>query len=150
MTVRLQPAEVKEKFKFSVPLQIRFSDIDGYMHVNNGVYFNYMEHARALYLHQVCHWDFGKIGAVVANINLDFYKPINFFDQLQAYVRGIYIGSSSFKLEQVLMGNKKNGAAVVFSRAAITMVTVDLKTMKTIPLPAEYAAKIRQQDGLEA
>src|SRR5690554_3658128 len=146
----LLPEEVKEKFKFSVPIQIRFSDIDGYMHVNNGVYFNFMEHSRALYLHHVCQWDMLKIGAVVANIILDFYKPINFLDQVEAYVRCIYLGSSSFKLEQVLMGNKKNGEAVVFSRAAITMVTVDLKTMKSIPLPDEYVAKIRRQDGLEA
>lgn len=150
MTALLLPEEVKEKFRFSVPIQIRFSDIDGYMHVNNGVYFNFMEHSRALYLHQVCNWDIGKIGAVVANINLDFYKPINFLDQVEAYVRCIHLGSSSFKLEQVLIGNKKDKGSVVFSRAAITMVTVDLKTMKSIPLPNEYVAKIRRQDGLEA
>jgi len=150
MAIPLQAEEVKENFKFSVPIQIRFSDIDGYMHVNNGVYFNYMEHARALYLHQVCQWDFVQIGAVVANINLDFHKPINFFDQIQAYVRCVHLGSSSFKLEQVLMGNKTNGGATVFSRAIITMVTVDLKSMKSLSLPDEYVAKIRQQDGLEA
>ena len=150
MAIPLQAEEVKENFKFSVPIQIRFSDIDGYMHVNNGVYFNYMEHARALYLHQVCQWDFVQIGAVVANVNLDFHKPINFFDQIQAYVRCVHLGSSSFKLEQVLMGNKTNGGATVFSRAIITMVTVDLKSMKSLSLPDEYVAKIRQQDGLEA
>jgi len=150
MAIPLQAEEVKENFKFSVPIQIRFSDIDGYMHVNNGVYFNYMEHARALYLHQVCQWNFVQIGAVVANVNLDFHKPINFFDQIQAYVRCVHLGSSSFKLEQVLMGNKTNGGATVFSRAIITMVTVDLKSMKSLSLPDEYVAKIRQQDGLEA
>lgn len=150
MAEKYHPADVEKAFKFSIPLQIRFSDIDGYMHVNNGVFFNYMEHARALYLYQVCQWDFVKIGAVVANINLDFYKPVNFFDQPRAYVRCIRLGTSSFTLEQVLMGDKKSGETVVFTRALITMVTVDMNTMKPHALPDEYLAKIRQQDGLEA
>lgn len=150
MNRKYHPEEVTSGFKFFVPLQIRFSDIDGYLHVNNGVYFNLMEHARALYLHQVCQWDFVNIGAVVANINLDFYTPINLFDQLRAYVRCNHLGKSSFLLEQVLMGTKEDGEAVVFSKAMITMVTISLKTMKSSPLPEEYAVKIRQQDGLEA
>src|SRR5690606_28125291 len=142
MNKKYHPEEVASGFKFFVPVQIRFSDIDGYMHVNNGVYFNYMEHARALYLHQVCQWDFLTHGAVVANINLDFYKPVNFFDQLRAYVRCIHVGTTSFSLEQVLMGTKEKGETVVFSKAVITMVATDLKTMKPSSLPEEYAVKI--------
>lgn len=144
------PEEVQQAFNFQVPLQVRFSDIDGYMHVNNGVFFNYLEHGRALYLHQVCRWDFSTIGAVVANINLNFYQPINFFDELQAYVRCIRLGTASFTLEQVLMGKKLHGDAVVFAAASVTMVTIDLKTMKPSPLPEDYGTKIREQDGLVA
>lgn len=149
MGKKYHPEEVRRGFEFFVPIQIRFSDIDGYMHVNNGIYFNYMEHARALYLHQVCHWDFLKTGAVVANINLDFLKPIHFFDEPRSYVRCISLGTSSFVLEQVLMGLKKAGEEVVFAKAEVTMVTVDMKTHKPTPLPDEYAAKIRQQDDLK-
>ena len=144
------PEEIQQAFKFHVPLQVRFSDIDGYMHVNNGVFFNYLEHARALYLHQVCRWDFSTIGAVVANINLDFYQPINFFDELQAYVRCVRLGTTSFTFEQVLMGKKHHGHAVVFAGASVTMVTIDMKTMKPSPLPDDYGTKIRKQDGLVA
>lgn len=144
------PDSVRKEFGFYVPVQIRFSDIDGYMHVNNGIYFNYMEHARALYLHQVCQWDFHQTGAVVANIHLDFIKPLHFFDQPQSYVRCIKLGKTSFVLEQVLMGQKKNGEEVVFARADITMVTVDMITHKPAPLPVDYAAKIRKHERLEA
>src|SRR5690606_4690085 len=142
MSKKYHPEEVANGFKFFIPLQIRFSDIDGYMHVNNGVYFNYMEHARALYLHQVCQWDFSNHGAVVDYISLDFYKLVNFFDQLRVYVRCIQVCTTSFSLEQVLMGTKENGEAVFFSKAVITMVAVDLKTMKPSSLPEEYAVKI--------
>lgn len=143
---KYHPEEVNQIFKFSVPLQVRFSDIDGYMHVNNGVYFNYMEHGRALYLSQVCQWDFSKIGALVANVNLDFLLPIYFFDELHVYVRCIRLGTTSFTLEQVLMGGKKSGKPKIFAQASITMVTIDMKTMKPFPLPDEYGTKIRLQD----
>lgn len=150
MADKPQPDEIQNSFKYSVPIQVRFSDIDPYMHVNNGVYFNYLEHARALYLYEVCQWDFVAIGAVVANIQLDFFQPIRFFDNLKGYVRCIRIGTTSFTLEQVLMGITKSGGQVVFAKAAVSMVTIDMKTMKPSPLPEEYGAKIRRQDGLIA
>jgi acyl-CoA thioester hydrolase len=44
--------QLRADFSFSTPIQLRFSDIDGYLHVNNGVYFSYFEHARAVFLYQ--------------------------------------------------------------------------------------------------
>jgi acyl-CoA thioester hydrolase len=143
------PDDVRKEFGFYLPVHIRFSDIDGYMHVNNGIYFNYMEHARAMYLHQICQWDFHKTGAVVANINIDFIKPLHFFDQPQSYVRCSNLGTTSFELKQVLMGKNNFGVEEVYSKAAIIMVTVDLNTHKTSPVPVEYASKIRRYEGLE-
>ncbi|HLT08138.1 MAG TPA: acyl-CoA thioesterase [Cyclobacteriaceae bacterium] len=145
---KYQPEEIHQSFKYAIPLQVRFSDIDGYMHVNNGVYFNYMEHARANYLHKVCGWDATKIGAVVANVNLDFYQPIHFLDEPTAYVRCTRLGSSSFTLEQVLMGKKQEGHEVIFAKATITMVSVDIRSMMPSPLPEAYRTKIQQHEGL--
>ena len=141
--------QIKSEFGFNVPVQIRFSDIDVYLHVNNGVFFNYFEHARALYLSQVYDWDFLKIGAVVANVNINFLKPIHLQDTVHAYVRCVSIGTSSFVLEQVLLGKKQDGIEVVFSTAKTTMVTIDLESMKPHPIPEEYALKIREREGLE-
>ena len=33
--------QLRAEFSFTTPIQLRFSDIDGYLHVNNGVYFSY-------------------------------------------------------------------------------------------------------------
>ncbi|PSL02651.1 acyl-CoA thioesterase [Cecembia rubra] len=137
--------DIKSSFSFSVPIQIRFSDIDGYMHVNNGVYFSYLEHARAAYLYQVCNWDIMKIGTVVANINLDFKVPIHILDQPSAYVRCIHIGNSSFVLEQVLMGAVESGETKIFAQALVTMVSVDMNTMRPVPVPLEYASKMSEK-----
>lgn len=135
--------DVKSSFSFSIPIQIRFSDIDGYMHVNNGVYFSYFEHARAAYLHQICDWDIMKTGTVVANINIDYRLPLHIKDQVKVYVRCPHIGNSSFVLEQVLMGMTENGEIRIFSQAMTTMVSVDMQNMKPVPVPEEYALKLK-------
>lgn len=135
--------EVKSSFSFSIPIQIRYSDIDGYMHVNNGIYFNYFEHARAQYLFQVCDWDILEIGTVVANVNLDFFRPMHVLDLPIAYVRCIEVGKSSFVLEQVLMGFTSNGEEKVFASAMSTMVSVDMKSMRPTPVPPEYVSKMQ-------
>ncbi|WP_194777127.1 acyl-CoA thioesterase [Pararhodonellum marinum] len=145
---KISPEKVIEAFRFSTPIQVRYSDIDGYMHVNNGVYFAYLEHVRALYLHQVCGWDIMETGTVVANINLDFLKPIHVFDQPQGHVRCARLGNSSFVLEQVIMGQTEQFETAVFALAATTMVSVDMKTMKPVPIPDIYAKRIRDWDRL--
>lgn len=85
---------------------------------------------------------------VVVNIHIDFSQSIQFFDKLKGLVCCARIGTTSFTLEQVLMASRKSVEEVVFARATITMVTIDMKTMKPSPLPDDYGTKIRQQDGL--
>lgn len=137
--------DVRSSFSFSVPLQVRFSDIDGYMHVNNGVYFSYLEHARALYLYQQCGWDVMDVGTVVADLHISYKKPIHAFDRVSAFVRCKSVGNSSFVLEQVLAGTTEKGEEAIYATASVVMVSVDMKTMKPTPVPTQYRVKLEQK-----
>lgn len=141
---RYQPEDVKASFSFSIPIQVHFSDIDGYMHVNNGIFFNYLEHGRAAFLYQVCGWDVMKVGTVVANINIDYRLPIHMLDRPHVFVKCSNIGNTSFVLEQVIMGETEQGDLRVFAQASTTMVAVDMKTMSPVRVPEEYASKLRE------
>ncbi len=46
----------REDFKHSVPVQMRFSDVDGFGHVNNGVYNDYYDIGRMYYMRDVLGW----------------------------------------------------------------------------------------------
>jgi acyl-CoA thioester hydrolase len=138
----IDPAEIQREIEFSTPIQIRFSDIDGYYHVNNGIYFNYFEHARAVYLYEVCIWDIMAVGTVVARIEIDYLLPIHLEDQVQAYVQCSRTGNSSFDLTQYLIGKRKDGSRQVFATCKCTMVAVDIKTMRPVSIPAEYLSKM--------
>lgn len=133
---------LKDKFLFSIPIQIRFSDIDGYLHVNNGVYFSYFEHARAAFLDQVCAWDVLAVGAVVGRIEIDYLRSIHLEDKVEAFVRCSRIGNSSFDLEQILVGKDKQGAEVIFAKCRCVMISVDMKSMKPVAVPQEYREKL--------
>jgi acyl-CoA thioester hydrolase len=133
---------LRDNFLFSIPIQVRFSDIDGYLHVNNGVYFSYFEHARAAFLHEVCKWDVLSFGAVVGRIEIDYLRSIHLEDKVEAFVRCSRIGNSSFYLEQVLVGKDKQGAEVVYAKCRCVMISVDMKTMKPVAVPQKYREKL--------
>ena len=140
--IKFDPAQLEREITFSLPIQIRFSDIDGYMHVNNGIYFNYFEHARAVFLEQVCQWDIMKVGCVVGRIEMDYFRPIHVDDTLKALVKCSRIGNSSFDLEQYLVGETKTGEHYTFAKSKCILVSVDMKSMKPMPLPEIYRAKL--------
>ena len=61
-------------FHHSIPVQIRFNDIDMLGHVNNTVYFSFFDLGKARYFEEVKkgHFDLSHIDIVVANINVNF------------------------------------------------------------------------------
>jgi acyl-CoA thioester hydrolase len=142
---QVDPAQIQREIDFSTPIQIRFSDIDGYSHVNNGVYFSYFEHSRAVYLYEVCEWDIMSIGTVVARIEIDYMKPVHLEDAIKCFVHCTRTGNSSFDLEQYLVGESKAGGSFVFAKCKCTMVAVDMKTMRPVPIPANSLSKLTQK-----
>ncbi|MFD2033328.1 acyl-CoA thioesterase [Belliella marina] len=148
MMKKMTIGEVKSSFSFFVPIQVRYSDIDGYLHVNNGIYFNYFEHARAAYLYKVCDWDIMTLGTVVANVNIDYFTPIHAHDSPVVYIKCTHVGNSSFVLEQVVLGQTHDGEEKIFAKASTTMVCIDMKTMKPVPVPKEYASKMKNSSSV--
>ena len=65
-------------FRHTLPLQLRFNDIDLLGHVNNSVYFSFYDLGKARYFETVKaqNIDWKKADVVVANVNADFLSPI--------------------------------------------------------------------------
>ncbi|TNF39483.1 MAG: acyl-CoA thioesterase [Cytophagales bacterium] len=141
---KVNPAEIRSAFTFSKPIQVRFSDIDRYLHVNNGIYFSYFEHARAVFLYEACGWNVLTVGTVVGRVEIDYLRPIHMEDQVEALVRCTRVGNSSFDLDQYLVGKNAASEELVFAKCKCILVSVDMKTMKPVPVPAEYRAKLEQ------
>lgn len=123
-----------DQFKFSVPLTVRFSDVDMYGIVNNAVTISYLEYARIEYLEHLElmeNWlDLsGKTAPVVANMQCDYVKPIVYNEKLMIYVKVNHVGNSSVDIHYL----GKNAENDVVFTARTTMVQVEKETGKGFP-----------------
>lgn len=67
------------EFHHSLPIQLRFNDVDKFGHVNNTVYFSFYDLGKTEYFASVCPGvDWEKDGIVVVHIEADFLAQIFF------------------------------------------------------------------------
>ncbi len=130
-----------ECFKFNLPLQLRWNDMDALGHVNNAVFVTYFEVARGHYMLKACPgWDWHKHMFLIGNINIDLRKEMLLSaEDAQVLMRTSKIGTKSFVLEYAII-SKKNNEIIVHATGTTTQIMYDMKTRKTI----EVADWVRQ------
>ncbi|WP_332649773.1 acyl-CoA thioesterase [Lysinibacillus sp. 54212] len=99
------------EFKFSVGVQVRFSETDMFGHLNNTVTFTYFEFARIEYLKSLglmTNWQQEEVQniLVVADLQCDYLKQVFFDEKLEIYVRTARIGTSSIDLHYLAKNEK--------------------------------------------
>ncbi len=122
-------------FKFTIPIQIRFSDLDIYNHVNHAVFLSYSEYARVSYTQELIKNNPNyKVSWIIANVNIDYFKQLLLTDQLILGVRTLKIGSKSATL---LVGFwiKKDNNFENIAISSVTAVCFDFKSQTSILIP---------------
>ena len=91
-------------FKHSLPIQIRFNDLDVFSHVNNAVIQEYFDLGRLHYLQKVLEGELktGNNTLVVASIKTDFMEPIFLEDSIVVKTSVFQIGNKSLQMIQQL------------------------------------------------
>ncbi|MCC8186824.1 MAG: acyl-CoA thioesterase [Bacteroides sp.] len=94
-------------FRHSLPIQLRFNDVDKFGHVNNSVYFSYYDLGKAEYFATVRpDLDWEKEGIVVVHLEVDFLAQIFATDPIAVETTVAEIGTKSMKLIQRVVDNK--------------------------------------------
>lgn len=133
------------QFRHVIPVQIRFSDVDQFGHMNNSVYFSLYDLAKTSYLRDVFgHQDWTKFAMVVANVNADFISPVFFTDDLIIETTVLHLGNKSFTLLQRAVD--KNSREVK-CQCRTVMVAFDVEQQLPIPIPQEYKEAISKYEG---
>lgn len=117
---------------FSTPIELRFSDLDLYGHVNSVVYFAYLETARVKLLST--HFSAlmeQQIFTLVAHAECDYRLPILLGDTLIVTLTLPRIGTSSFDIDYQL----HNGNNTVYATARTTLVCFDNRNKITVAVP---------------
>lgn len=122
-----------------IEIEVRFSDIDAYGHVNNAVFFTYLETARTrLFLEKFI--EFGDDGLLflVAKAECEYRKPIDLADRVIVSMHIARIGNSSFDIDYRLHDN--NGTT--YAEANTVMVCYDRKQNRPVSVPAELKSAV--------
>ena len=93
--------QIPDTFRFSIPLPMRWNDMDALGHVNNIYYFEYFQIARAEYMLQASNqWDWTKNMFVIAHIACDYYRELTLFSGSPIIkTRTTAISNKSFEME---------------------------------------------------
>lgn len=126
---------------FSTSIEVRFRDLDALGHVNNAVYFTYFEEGRKHFSRKVFGVsDISDFKFIMAHIQCDFIRPIQFNDHviLQMWVKNI--GTKSFSFEYRLVDFSDE--AMVYAAGKSIQVCYDYETNRSIEVPAEMRERL--------
>lgn len=130
-----------ERFAFRHRLDVRFRDCDALGHVNNAVYFTYLEQCRLTYWRQMTGEGSPLSRVIVARAECDYRAPARFGDQLEIRLSIGEIGRSSFALLYAIV-DVASGRLVAEGRTV--MVTYDYAAGRSVPIPDETRQLLEQ------
>ena len=114
---------------FTIPIDVRFNDVDGMGHVNNALYLTYLEHCRMRFFTEVAgsksERDFPFI---LAHAALDYKSPIKMNAQPQVKMWTSRIGGKSWDFDYEIKDRK---TAVVYATGKTVQVAYDYKLEKS-------------------
>ena len=130
--------EHKKKLIHVTRLTIRWGDMDAYGHVNNAVYFRYMEQARIDLLEALgVTIDTRVQGPVIVHAACTFLAPLNYPGEVEVRVFGGELGRSSIPTRYEL---RKVGEETLYAHGEAKIVWIDVTTGRSVPLPDELRA----------
>ena len=123
----------------SIPIQIRFSDIDMNHHVNNAVYFTYMENARsAVLMDEMMKYHSEGIQMVVSEASCKYKRPIKLDDKLVCDVSATAVRPTSFDINYIFR-NAETG--IICAEGTTRMVLFNENSNRPMVIPEWFTKK---------
>jgi acyl-CoA thioester hydrolase len=125
------------KLVHSVSVPIRWGDMDAQGHVNNTIYFRYMEQARVEWLESLREraGDADGLGSVIVNASCTFILPLCYPGTIDVRMFVDTPGRSSLDSHYEMWMNDRK-----YAEGSARIVWVDQRTQRSTPLPAKVLA----------
>lgn len=131
------PTPVTEPFAralATIPLHVRWRDLDAFNHVNNSSYLTFLEESRLQWLRTVPgEWFSAHAMPVMAAVELHYRKPIEWPAEIDVLLSCERLGNSSMTIGNRIVD--RNNASIVYADGNVVMVWVDPATGASVPLP---------------
>ena len=132
-----------KKYYHTIPVQIRFNDVDMAQHVNNSAYNEFFDLGRISYFRNVFGRtiDFNGISMVIASIRIDFFQPVFLDDLIKVQTKVISFGNKSLEMLQEVV---REGETEPTASSTTVMVCYDYTRHLSVALPVEWKQKINE------
>lgn len=121
-------------------MAIRWGDMDAFGHVNNTVYFRYLEQARIEWLETlgrpIDHFQ----GPVLVNAQCSFLRQLRYPGDIEVYCRMGTVGRSSVEMTYEI--RRVDSPDVIVAEGSSKLVWIDFKLEKSVPLPDAVREKL--------
>lgn len=125
-------------YRHTLPITIRFADMDAMGHVNNATYLTYFESARIAYALEIFRLgDVAQLGMILAKMTVEYKLPLTLGDEIVVYTRCSRLGTKSFDLEAQILRFQAGKTQVAATGQAV-MVTYDYASEQTVAVPAAW------------
>ena len=139
----------KDLFRFATSIRVRWRDLDALNHVNNAVYFTYLEQARVGYMTELglVTGVPSDIGFILAEASCQFKSPLTSGELVTVFIRVSELGKASFVFEYRVEGEDHRLAAEAHS----TQVCYDYQNKHPVHMCDEWReAIIGYEPGLRS
>ena len=123
------------------PVQVRFSDVDVYRHVNNVVYFEYFQEARIRMFMELGRGlaRTSALQVVIAQADVDYLAPILLrAEPYDCRSQVVHVGRTSLVIESEIADGDRP-----LARARVVLVFFDPETQRPTEPSAEYQERLR-------
>ncbi|NLP64275.1 acyl-CoA thioesterase [Paraburkholderia sacchari] len=138
---------------FEMTMPIRWGDMDAFGHVNNTVYFRYMEQVRISWFEHIGAGGESRErgdgqGPVIVNASMDFLKQLHYPGDIVCTMTVGEPGRSSFDTGFEL--RRVDDPDTVYARGNARCVWIDYAAGKSVPIPDSLRATIENAPLVKA
>jgi acyl-CoA thioester hydrolase len=135
---------------FEMSMPIRWGDMDAFGHVNNTVYFRFMEQVRISWFEQlgILGGNGTGEGPVIVNASMDFLKQLHYPGDAVGRMTVSKPGRSSFDTRFEL--TRADDPDTLYARGAARCVWIDYAAGKSVPIPDMLRAMIESATLVKA
>ena len=136
-----KPVPAERIYVHTTRIAIRWGDMDAIGHVNNAVYFRYIEQARVDWLSQLdCVPNSDGEGPVIINAHCTFLRQLRYPGDIEVKTFVGEFGRTSFETYYEI--RRADAPDVLCAEGGAKVVWVDFLQQKSTPLPDTLRAKL--------
>lgn len=130
-----------------IDIPVAWGEMDSYQHVNNAVYFRYLESGRIAYFERLDLFGYLRehgVGPILASVQCRFRFPLTYPDTVSIATRVTAIQQNRFTVESLVVSHRHQQVA---AQGEGVVVSYNYQEQLSVPFPAELRQRIEALEG---